>query len=80
MIQGPSQGGTRVADREGHKLNPSPVFSEGRDEGGYFSVFLSNLMSQPRSVQKLISTRMRVHCFLLKEVGSGKGVSGTPLA
>jgi hypothetical protein len=23
-----------VADREGHKLHPSPVFSEGRDEGG----------------------------------------------
>jgi hypothetical protein len=23
-----------VADREGHKLHPSPEFSEGRDEGG----------------------------------------------
>ncbi len=31
--------------------------------GEYFSVFLSNLMSQPRSLQKPISTRMRVHCF-----------------
>ena len=48
--------------------------------GEYFSVFLSNLTSQPRSLQKPISTRMRVHCILLKEVGSGEGVFGTPLA
>ncbi len=33
MVEGPSKCGTRVADREGHKLHPSPVFSEGRDEG-----------------------------------------------
>ena len=46
----------------------------------YFSVFLLCLMSQPRSLHKQISTRMRVHCFLLKEVGSGEEVSGTPLA
>ena len=48
--------------------------------GKYFSIFLSNLTSQPRSVQKPISTMMRVHYFLLKEVGSGEGVFGTPLA
>ena len=34
MVQGPSKYGARVADREGQKLHPSPVFSEGRDEGG----------------------------------------------
>jgi hypothetical protein len=48
--------------------------------GEYFSVFLSNLMSQPRSLQNPISTMMRVHCLLSKEVGSGEGVFGTPLA
>ena len=48
--------------------------------GEYFSVFLLNLVSQPRSMKKLISTMMRVHFFLSKDVGSGEGVSGTPLA
>ena len=48
--------------------------------GEYFSVFLSNLTSHQRSLQKPISTRMSVHCFLSKEVGPGEGVSGTPLA
>ena len=48
--------------------------------GEHFSVFSSSLMSQPRSLQKPISTRMRVHYILLKEVGSGEGVFGTPLA
>ena len=34
MVHGPIKCGARVADREGHKLHPSPVFSEGRDAGG----------------------------------------------
>ena len=80
MVRCLGERGARVADGDGHKLHPSSVFSEGRDEGEYFSVFLSNLMSQPRSLQKPISTRMRVHCILLTEVGSGEGVFGTPLA
>ena len=40
MVQGPSKCGTRVADREGHKLHPSPVFSEGRDEGGVLGLLV----------------------------------------
>ncbi len=48
--------------------------------GEYFSVFSSNLMSQTRSLQKPISTRMKLHCIVLKEVGSGEGMFGTPLA
>ena len=48
--------------------------------GGFLLVFLSILMSQPRSLHKPISTMMRVHYLLSKEVGSGKGVFGTPLA
>ncbi len=48
--------------------------------GEYFWVFSSNLMSQPRSLHNPISMMMRVYCFLLKEVGSREGVSGTPLA
>ncbi len=47
--------------------------------GEYFVIFSSNLSSQPRSLQKPISTMMRVH-YLSKEVGSGEGVSGTPRA
>jgi len=48
--------------------------------GEYFWVFFSILMSQPRSLQKPISTMMRVHCFLSKELGSGEGAFRTPLA
>jgi len=48
--------------------------------GEYFAVFSSHLTSQPRSLQTPISTMMRVDYVLLKEVGSGEGVFGTPLA
>jgi len=41
--------------------------------GEYFSVFLSNLMSQPRSLQKPISTRIRVHCFFVEGGRVGRG-------
>ena len=58
----------------------SQYFLRAAIGGGYFSVFLSILISQPRSLQKPISTMMRAHCFLSNEVGSGAGVSGTPLA
>ena len=82
MVEGPGECGTRVADGKCNELPPSPMSSEGRDEGGggYFSVFLSNLTSQPRSLQNPISTMMRVQFFLSKEVKSGEGVFGTPLA
>ncbi len=80
MFKGHVKCSTRVADGKGNELSPSPLLFEGRDEGGVFSVFLSNLTSQPRSLQKPISTMMRVHCFLSKEVGLGEGVFGTPLA
>jgi len=39
VVEGLCQRGTRVANREGDELHPSPEFFEGRDEGGYFSVF-----------------------------------------
>ena len=48
--------------------------------GEYFSVFFSILMSQPRSLQKAVSTMMRVNCFVTKEVRSGEGAFGVPLA
>ena len=48
--------------------------------GEYFSVFFSNFVSQLKSMHKPISTMMRMHCFMSKEVGSGEGLSGTPLA
>ena len=72
MLEGPGKYGARVADGNGNELHPSPLVSKGRDEGEYFSVFLSNLMPQPRSLQKTISMMMRVYCFLSKVVGSGR--------
>ncbi len=68
-----------MSDGEGDEFHPSPVFLEGRDEGEYFSVFFTILISQPNSLQKPISTRINVHCVLLNEVLSRKGESGTPL-
>jgi hypothetical protein len=32
-----------MADREGHELHPSPIFLEGRDEGGVFLGLLVEL-------------------------------------
>ena len=43
VVQGPSKYSARVADREVHKLHPSPVFSEGRDEGGILLGLLAEL-------------------------------------
>jgi hypothetical protein len=48
--------------------------------GEYFSVFFSILMSQPRFLNKPISTMTRVHYYLSTEVGSGEEASGTSLA
>ncbi len=48
--------------------------------GMYMLVLASSLSSHARSRQNPISTTMRVQCFLLKEVGSGEGESGNPLA
>jgi hypothetical protein len=81
VVEGLGEHGTRVADREGDELHPFPVSSKGRDRGGgYFSVFFSNLMSLSRSLYNPTSTMTRVHYFLSKEVESGEGESGTPLA
>ena len=43
MVKGLGKCGTRVADRKGHKLHPSPVLSEGHDEGGVFLGLLVEL-------------------------------------
>ncbi len=68
-----------MADGEGNEIHPSSVSSKGRNEGEYFSVFFSILMSQLRSLKKPISKLKRVNCFLSKEVGSGEGASWIPL-
>ena len=80
VVEGPIECGTRVVDGNGNKLHPSQYLLRASMRGEYFSVFLWNLTSQPRSLQKLISTMTRVHYFLSKEVGSGEGASRTPLA
>ena len=41
--------------------------------GEYFSVFLSNLVSQPRSLQMPILSRMRMHCFFVEGGRVGRG-------
>ncbi len=46
----------------------------------YFSVFSTLLLSQSRSMQNLVSTRMRVHRLLLYEGMSREGESGSSLA
>jgi hypothetical protein len=46
---------------------------------GVFLGFFASLMSQPKSLQKAISARMRVHCALLNRVCYGEGESGTHL-
>ncbi len=79
-VEGPDECGARVADGDGNELHRSPLSPAGRNEGGYFSILISVLMLQPKSPQKPISKRMRVHFFLSSEVGSGKGVSGISLA
>ncbi len=55
-------------------------FSRTAIRGEYFSVFSASLMSQPRSLQKPISIMILVQCFLLKEVGSREGESGSSFA
>jgi hypothetical protein len=46
--------------------------------GEYFSVFLSILVSQPRSLQKPISMMMRVHCYFFKRGRVGRGSAWDP--
>jgi hypothetical protein len=36
-----------LTDREGDKLHPSTVFSEGRDEGECLSVFFASFVDSP---------------------------------
>ena len=43
MVEGSYERSVRVPDGEGDKLNPSPVFPEGPDEGGYFLFFLCEI-------------------------------------
>ena len=54
-------------------------FLRAEMRGEYFVVFFTILLSQPKSLQKSISTRMRVRCVLLNEVGSGEGEPGISL-
>ena len=80
MLEGLGECGARVADGKGNELHPSPVFSEGRDEGG---VLLGPLVEL--SVAAEVSAKADLDddegaLFLSKEVGSVEGVSGTPLA
>ena len=63
VFEGPCECSACVIDYEGDELYPSPLFSDGLDEGGYLSVFFSFSMAQPKSLQKPTSTRMIVRGF-----------------
>ena len=81
MVQGPSKCSALVADREGHKLHPSPVFSEGRYEWGVLLSLLVELsVAAEVSAKAELDDNEGALFFWSKEVGSGEGVSGTPLA
>ncbi len=69
-----------MANGKGDELHPSPVFSEGRYEGGVLLGFLVELR-----VATVVSAKADLDddegaLFLSKEIGSGEGVSMTPLA
>ena len=49
-------------------------------KGVYLSVFSCSFEWHPKSLQKPISMRMRLHCFRSKSHGFNSGVSGIPLA
>ena len=69
-----------MADGKGNKLHPSPIPFEGRDEGG---VFLGLLVELNVAAGVLVEPDLGYDegaLFSSKEVGSGEGVSGTPLA
>ncbi len=55
-------------------------FLSSMTRGMYLLVLVSRFSSHHRSRQNPISMMMRVRSFLLKDVGSGEGESGTPLA
>jgi len=59
-----------MTDGKGHKLHPSPVFSEGRYERGVFIDLIVELnVAAEVPVEADISTRMRVHCFCRRRLG-----------
>ena len=76
VVEGLVERDARVSDEEGDKLHPSPIFLDPAlpQNFGLFAI----LMSLSKSLEKPTSTRMRVHVFLLNEVGSGEGESGPP--
>ena len=65
MVEGPCKRCTRVTDGDGDEFHPPPILMEGRNEGEYFSCFLSH----PRSRENSIPMTMRVHNFFWVEVG-----------
>ena len=44
MLEGLGECGARVTDGKGDELHPSPVFTEGRDEGGVLLGLLVELI------------------------------------
>ncbi len=65
---------------ESDKLYCPPVFPELPGEVDVLVGLGLAFSCHPKSRQNPISMMMRVQSFLLKDVGSGEGESGTPLA
>ncbi len=69
-----------MADGEGNELHPSPIPFEGRDEGGVLLGLLVDLDVAAEVHAEADLDNDEGAFFLSKEVGSGEGVYGTPLA
>ena len=71
LVQGLGECGSRVFDGEGNELHPSPVSSEGRQEGGVFPGLLLVLNVAAEIPAKADLDEDEGAFFLSKEVGSG---------
>ena len=70
------EGCARAADGDGHEFHLSPHCFEGGDEWGVLDSFLL----KPLVGQNPTSMMTRLHFLRSRVLGSGDGVSGTPLA
>ena len=77
---GPDECGTHVTDGKGNELHSSPIPFEGRNEEGVFIGLLVelNVAAEVHAEADLDDDEYAL--FLSKEVGSGEGAYGTPLA
>jgi len=79
VIEGRCERSACVSDREGDKLHPSPLFIEGRYEGGVFLGILCELDVAAEVYAKANLDDDDGAVFLVEGLGSREEDSGTPL-